>query len=83
MSRLGGAALDGIGESDGGGLDGEQVYGLIVSGEGLVPYVDPAFRVEAGMAPVEWVVSADPHSAGKATKEQGANGQVVIPDAKL
>ena len=45
------------GESDGAG---EQVYGLIVSGSGLVPYVDSSFRVEAGMAPVELVV----HSAG-------------------
>ena len=46
------------GASDGGGADGEQVYGLIVSGEGLAPYVDSSFRVEAGMAPVELVVSS-------------------------
>ena len=45
------------------------VPGLIVSGEGLVPYVDSAFRVEAGMAPVELVVSAGPYSAGKATDD--------------
>ena len=32
------------------------VYGLVVSGRGLVPYVDPAFRVEAGQAPVDLVV---------------------------
>ena len=32
------------------------VYGLTVSGPGLVPYVDPAFRVEAGMAPLDLVV---------------------------
>ena len=33
-----------------------RVYRLTVSGQGLVPYVDPTFRVEAGMAPVELVV---------------------------
>ena len=55
----------------GGGSDREdaQVYGLIVSGEGLVPYMDSSFRVEAGMAPVELVVSAGSHSAGKATDD--------------
>ena len=52
----------GGGRSDG---TGEQAYGLIVSGEGLVPYVDSSFRVEAGMTPVELVVSAGPHQAGK------------------
>ena len=34
------------------------VYGLTVSGLGLVPYVDPAFRVEAGMLPLDLVVEA-------------------------
>ena len=51
------------GASGGGGWsEGEraQEYGLIVSGEGLAPYVDSAFRVEAGMAPVELVVEAHP-----------------------
>ena len=52
--------------------EGEQVYGLIVSGSGLVPYVDETFRVEAGMAPVELVVSAGQHSAGKATDDDCA-----------
>ena len=53
------------------GLNGEgaQVYGLVVSGSGLVPYVDPAFRVESGMAPVELVMSSGHHSAGKATDD--------------
>ena len=55
--------------ASGGGSDGEQVYGLIVSGEGLVPYVDSAFRVEAGMAPVELVVSEGVYSAGKAADD--------------
>lgn len=79
----GAAVLDGLGASGGGGSAGEQVYELIVSGEGLVPYVDSAFRVEAGMAPVELVVSADPHSAGKVTKEAGNGERVTIPDNSL
>ena len=64
----GGAASVLSGASDVSGRNGEggQVYGLIVSGSGLVPYVDPAFRVEAGMAPVELIVSSGLHSAGKA-----------------
>ena len=33
-------------------------YGLAVSGPGLIPYVDPAFPVTAGMAPVEVVLEA-------------------------
>ena len=45
------------------------MYGLIVSGEGLAPYVDSSFRVESGMAPVELVVSAGLHQAGKATDD--------------
>ena len=67
----GGIASDWLGASGGGSAE-EQVYGLIVSGEGLVPFVDSAFRVEAGMAPVELVVSAGPHSAGKATDDDCA-----------
>ena len=59
----------GIGGSD--GADG-QVYGLIVSGSGLVPYVDSSFRVESGMAPVELVVSSGQYSAGKATDDDCA-----------
>ena len=34
------------------------VYGLTVSGPGLVPYVDPAFRVTAGLAPLDLVLEA-------------------------
>ena len=49
-----------------------QVYGLIVSGSGLVPYVDSSFRVESGMAPVELVVSSGPYSAGKVTDDDCA-----------
>ena len=61
--------VSGIGGSDGADA---QVYGLIVSGSGLVPYVDSSFRVEAGMAPVELVVSSGQHSAGKATDDDCA-----------
>ena len=59
----------GIGRSDGADA---HVYGLIVSGSGLVPYVDSAFRVESGMAPVELVVSSGLHSAGKVTDDDCA-----------
>ena len=50
----------GSGGEAGAGEDGEAapVYGLAVSGPGLVPYVDPAFRVQAGMAPLDLVVEA-------------------------
>ena len=52
-----GAASAGLGAS-GGESDGasEPVYGLVVSGEGLVPYVDSAFRAQASRGPVELVV---------------------------
>ena len=59
----------GIGRSDGADA---QVYGLIVSGSGLVPYVDSSFRVESGMAPVELVVSSGLPSAGKVTDDDCA-----------
>ncbi len=65
-----GAASVWSGASSGG--EGAQVYGLVVSGSGLVPYVDSSFRVESGMAPVELVVSSGPHSAGKATDDDCA-----------
>ncbi len=58
-----GAASSWSGVSGGG--EDAQVYGLIVSGSGLVPYVDSSFRVESGMAPVELVVSPGQYSAGK------------------
>ena len=70
----GGAASVIPGASGIGGLNGAdaQVYGLIVSGSGLVPYVDSSFRVEAGMAPVELVVSSGLPSSGKATDDDCA-----------
>ena len=66
-----GAASNWLGVSGVGG-PAEGVYGLIVSGSGLVPYVDSSFRVEAGMAPVELVVSSGLPSAGKATDDDCA-----------
>ena len=60
------------GTSGGGGPNGErEEYGLIVSGSGLVPYVDSSFRVEAGMAPVELVVSSG-HWGDKAADDDCA-----------
>ena len=54
------------GASGGSGAAGEgaPVYGLVVSGEGLAPYVVADLGIQAGMAPVELVVEA--HPAGKA-----------------
>ena len=42
-------------------------YGLVVSGEGLVTYVDADFVVAAGQGPVELVVAAEPNVRGKVT----------------
>ena len=64
-----GSVWSGASGSVGSDGEGAQVYGLIVSGSGLVPYVDSSFRVEAGMAPVELVVLAGHHSAGKVTDD--------------
>ena len=50
------------------------VYGLIVEGPGLVPYMDPSFRVAAGMAPVELVVSAGSYWSVTAAKACGLCG---------
>ena len=65
------------------------VYGLTVTGTGLVPYVDPAIHMEAGMAPVDLVVQ----EAGNIPREKVAasgvsgdvdnNGRVDIVDALL
>ena len=68
---------------------GTGVYGLTVSGTGLLPNVDPAIRLEAGMAPVDLVVQ----EAGNIPREKAAasglpgdvdnNGRVDIVDALL
>ena len=65
------------------------VYGLTVSGPGLVPHVDPAFHLEAGMAPVE-VVLETPDRGPRAKVASGGilgdvdnNGSVDFSDALL
>ena len=71
------------------GEAGAPVYGLIVSAPGRVPFVDPAFRVEAGLAPLEVVIEA-PGSIPSAKVASGGvlgdvdnNGRVDFFDALL
>ena len=66
------------------------VSGLTVSGPGLVPYIDPAFRVEAGMAPQEVVIEAigrvppaKAASSGGILGDVDNNGRVDFFDALL
>ena len=67
----------------------ERVYGLAVTGAGLVAYVDAAFGVRAGMAPVEVVVEAvEGLPRGKALTggilgDVNGDGQVNLADALL
>ncbi len=59
------------------GREATSAYGLTVSGPGLVPYVDPAFRVEAAMAPLEVVVKASGSAPpAKVTSSGGILGDV-------
>ena len=71
VSAAGAASV--LSDVAGGGSDraASEVYGLLVSGAGLAPYVDSSFRVEAGMAPVELVVSSG-YSGGKAADDDCA-----------
>ena len=73
----GGASSTGL-EGDSGSRNGESapVYGLTVSGPGLVPYIDPAFRVEAGMAPLDLVVEAP----GSAPSAKAASSSRLLGD---
>ena len=62
------------------------VYGLTVQGAGFAAYVDPAFRVESGMAPVEVVVEAAHTKRQPADSLLGdvdGDGRVDIVDALL
>ena len=64
-----------------------QVYGLTVSGQGLIPYVDPAFRVETEAVDIV-VASLDsvPQDQGAASRLLGDldnNGRVDWADALL
>ncbi len=53
------------------------VYGLTVSAPGLVPCVDPAFRVTAGMAPLDLLLEAPgPGPSAKAATEGRILGDV-------
>ena len=67
----------------------EQTYGIVVSGTGVVPYVDAAFEVWAGMAPVEFMVeSVEELPRGKALTcgilgDVNNDGQVDLADALL
>ena len=67
----------------------EQTYGIVVSGAGVVPYVDAAFGVRAGMGPVEFVVkSVEELPRGKALTcgilgDVNNDGQVDLADALL
>ncbi len=67
----------------------ERTYGIVVSGAGVVPYVDAAFGVRAGMAPVEFVVeSVEELPRGKALTcgmlgDVNNDGQVDLADALL
>ena len=64
-------------------------YGLVVSGQGITPYIVPAFRVEAGMAPVDLVVEASGSTPRPKVAEGGilgdvdGNGVVDIVDALI
>ena len=66
------------------------VYGLTVSGPGFIPYVDPAFGVEVGRAPLVLVVGIpDPPPRAKVVSgddilgDVDNNGQVDFVDALL
>ena len=64
-------------------------YGLVVSGPGLVAYIDADFRVESGMEPVEIEVAAYPRARMKQTQrvlvmgDVDNNGRVDYADALL
>ena len=62
--------------ADEAGRDGAPVYGLTVSAPGRVPYVDPAFRVEAGMAPLDVVLEAP----GSAPSAKAASSDRILGD---
>ena len=74
----GGGMSSGLEGDSGAGEDGGSapVYGLTVSGPGLVPYVDPAFRVEAGMAPVDVVIEAP----GSSPRAKAASSDRTLGD---
>ena len=64
-------------------------YGLVVVGEGMMPYVDPAFRVEVGLAGGDLVVEGSAElprmkvAAGGLLGDVNNDGQVDVSDALL
>ena len=64
-------------------------YGLVVVGEGMMPYVDPAFRVEAGLAGGDLVVEGSAEGPRMKVAAEGLlgdvnnDGQVDVSDALL
>ena len=87
VSVSGGAALESAVNAT--SEPAEQTYGIVVSGEGVVPYVDAAFAVRAGIAPVEFVVeSVEELPRGKALTcgilgDVNNDGRVDLADALL
>ena len=84
----GSTGLEGQAAED--GVESAPVYGLTISGPGLVPYVDPAFRVEAGMPPLDLVVQAPGRvppakaaSSGRILGDVDNTGSVDVFDALL
>ena len=72
-------------------VDASSAYGLVVAGEGLVPYVDSDFGVEAGVGLVDIVVEARQNVRMKVVQEEESgilgdvdrNNRVDIADALL
>ena len=68
---------------------GASVHGLVVSSRGLVPYVDPGFRLEGGRGPVDIVVEEASSARGKVAEsprllgDVDNNGRIDIVDALL
>ena len=64
-------------------------YGLVVVGEGMMPYVDPAFRVEAGLAGGDLGVEGSAEGPRMKVAAEGLlgdvnnDGQVDVSDALL
>ena len=76
VPAAGGGGLGAVGEAE---AETVPVYGLVVSGRGLVPYVDPGFRVETGGGLVDLVVEpldSVPRAEAMATGILGDVGNV-------
>ena len=89
VPAAGSAAGDPAAEGDRSAEPGIPVYGLTVSGRGLVTHVNPAFRVEADGGPVDLMVEAlvsaprPKVAAGGLLGDVDNNGQVDIADALM